>query len=104
VKIELLTSYTCPHCPQAAETIRRYCRQNAIEFVEINSSSKKGKRWSRKFNAMGTPSFVVFGSVRPVFKTGAPSFKTLDEIVAIANGEKEMPAPWWKSLAEKLGL
>lgn len=104
MKIELLTSHTCPHCPRAVQVLKKYCKEHEIRFIEIDSSSKKGKKWSRKFSSMSVPSFAVFGSLGPVFKSGVPTQKELDDIVAISNGEKEMPKPFLKRLFEKLNL
>lgn len=75
-----------------------------FKFIEIDSSSKKGKQWSRKFTSMTVPAFAVFGSLGPVFKSGVPTEEELNDMVKISNGEKEMPKHFLKKLFEKLNL
>ncbi len=104
MKVELLTSPTCPHCPAAREILRRFCKEKGLRLVEISTATSKGQKWARKYGITGTPSFVIFGKVRPVLKTGVPSWEELEDMLALANGEKEPPKNFFEKMLRALGI
>ena len=90
MKIELLTSPTCPSCPMAKRVLGEYSKTNKLPLKEISTSSKEGKKWAEKYGVMSVPSFVIYGEKRPLLKTGAPTPKELTDMVLIADGKKEV--------------
>ncbi len=99
VKIELLTSPTCPACPRAKELLRRFAKEHGYSLKELSTAGRDGQRWAKRYGVTGTPSFVIKGSVRPVLKTGVPSPGELEHMAKLANGEVEPPKGLFTRLA-----
>ncbi len=71
-----------------------------MKLIEISTASQKGRKWANKFGVTGTPSFVLFGTVRPVLKTGVPTRAELEDMLALANGEKQPKESFIKRLVK----
>lgn len=98
VKIELLTSPTCPNCPAAKKALSEYSRERGIPLKEFSTAKGFGKKWADKFGVTSVPSFVVYGEKRPILKTGAPTRSELEHMVALADGKAEVKKGFFQRL------
>ncbi|MBR9689330.1 MAG: hypothetical protein GOV01_00315 [Candidatus Altiarchaeota archaeon] len=98
MKIELLTSRTCPHCPMAKKVLKEFSSESGMKFTELDTSTKSGQNWSERYAVSSVPTFVVFGDVRPIIKKGVPTQSELQDIVALADGKRSPKKSWLQKL------
>lgn len=98
VKIELLTSPTCPNCPAAKKALSKYSKESGIPLKELSTTKGFGKKWAEKFGVTSVPSFVVYGEKRPILKTGVPTRKELEHMVALSDGKAKAKKGFFQRL------
>ena len=101
VKIEILTSSTCSHCPRAERILKDFSKERGIKLKYFNSATKKGKRWASKFVVSGVPSYVIFGEVTKVLDTGVPSIPHLEKLSDLVDGKREIEKSIFQKIKEK---
>ena len=76
VKIEVITSPGCPHCPKAVKMAEELSNSyEKVESQEVSITTKKGKEKAKKHRIMGTPTVLANDEVVSV---GVPDPKTFE--------------------------
>ena len=92
VKIEVLTSPTCPFCPQALRVARELSKEKAgIKVIETSTGTKDGSRRAEQNKVRSVPTLFIKGSAFPdrIGYVGVPAKEKLAKMVNIALGEEE---------------
>jgi len=62
MKILLFVSSRCPHCPKAESVVKTVVPkyyEHGVKFEKIRIKTSEGKRLSREFNIMSTPTVLM---------------------------------------------
>jgi small redox-active disulfide protein 1 len=78
VKVQVLYTQRCPHCPAAKELFRDLQKEYKFDYEEIDAMSKEGQELAIKHRIMGVPSVVIDGKL--VF-VGMPSREAAIEAI-----------------------
>ena len=58
--IKLLTSQTCPYCPQAREVLRRLTKERKdVMVIELPVDTEQGMREALKYGIRSVPSVII---------------------------------------------
>jgi len=63
IKVELIYTKVCPHCPHAKEIFRELKKKYKFDYKEIDALSKEGQKLVQKFKIMSVPTIIIDGKV-----------------------------------------
>lgn len=78
VKVILLYTQRCPHCPAAKELWRKLKEKYDFEYEEIDAMTNTGRELAMKHRILGVPTTIINGKVAFV---GVPDESKAEEIV-----------------------
>ena len=93
-KIEVFTSPTCPHCPNAKRIAEEIANdRDDVKVVETSTYSKKGQKRAKSLQVRSVPTLFITG---PEYEgrigyVGTPSKDRLSQMVNIALGLEDWP-------------
>ncbi len=77
IKIEVLSSPTCPHCPRAVDIANEIAEEyQKVEAEKLSITEQKGKQKAAKHGIMGTPTVLINDQVHSV---GVPDPNALEK-------------------------
>ena len=70
VKVQLIYTKMCPHCPPAKELFRELKKEYRFDYEEIDAMTPEGQELVEKYSIMSVPTVVINDTVAFV---GVPS-------------------------------
>ena len=90
VKIEIFTSPTCPHCPNAKKAVMKFAEgKDFIKVVETSTATNDGQRRARTYDVRSVPTLFITSQNYPdkIGYVGVPSDNGLKKMTDIALGK-----------------
>lgn len=80
IKVEIITSGTCPFCPIAKETVSKVCKKlgKKVELVETSVDTKVGAARAKALGIVSVPTILIENE--PKF-TGPPRAENLEAAI-----------------------
>ena len=91
--IEVFTSPTCPHCPNAVKVAEEISKERQDVIVKnLSTALPEGNLKARKFNILSVPTVFVKGPGHEEILAirGVPSKMKLNELLDISQGLKKI--------------
>lgn len=78
VKIQVVYTKMCPHCPAAKELFRSLKKEYQFDYEEIDATTPRGQKLLEKYSIMSVPTVIIDSKV--IF-TGVPPKEKVIEII-----------------------
>jgi len=87
VKVEIITSETCPFCPPAKEIVKKVCKKlgKKVVLVETSINTAEGEARAQAFGIVSVPTILI--DDEPKF-TGPPRAELLEAVIKKFLSEK----------------
>jgi thioredoxin 1 len=89
-KIEIFSSFTCPHCPSAINLVEQVSKErNDIEIIKHEINTPEGHKRATELGIMSVPTIIIKGPNNPEFigLKGLFSEKGLNKAIDVSLGK-----------------
>lgn len=81
--IKLLTSQTCPYCPQAREVLKKLTKERKdVVVLELSVNTDEGMKEALKYGIRGVPSIII--NDRYVI-SGVPRIEDIKRVLEVSS-------------------